>query len=65
MDLQTYLQSHNLSRADIADMIGTSVGAVNHWISGRRQPRGDMLERIKSVTQGQVTANDFFHGGES
>lgn len=64
MNLQSYLQSHNLTSTDIAKAIGTTVGAVNHWISGRRQPRKEMLERIRIATQGQVTANDFFHMGD-
>lgn len=41
-------------------MIGVTQNAVSQWINGNRRPRPIFEKRIKEITKGKVTANDFY-----
>ena len=59
MKLADYLQLADKSRASFAAEIGVDEVTVGRYIRGERRPRWQTLARIKEVTSGQVTANDF------
>jgi transcriptional regulator with XRE-family HTH domain len=59
MRLQDYLASNSLSRADFAQQIGVSVESVRRYLNGR-VPEPSVMGKIIWVTDGEVTANDFF-----
>lgn len=62
MQLESYLSKHNISIPQFATMIDASNRAVVwRYLNGIRRPSDEMLERIKRVTHGHVTANDFIH----
>ena len=60
MRLSEYIKSNSLTDAEFAAKGPFSRGAVIKWRYGQRIPRPDQMRRISEVTDGQVTANDFF-----
>lgn len=62
--LERYLTENRLSQDDFAARVGVSQVAVSRWIAGTRMPRRETLARIASLTNGQVTANDFLGDAE-
>ena len=60
MDLRTFLFENALSSEGFAQKIGISVGAVNHYLNGRRIPAAKVMRKITQVTNGAVTPNDFY-----
>lgn len=62
MKLSTYMQAHSLSPKDVAQAIGVrGIATIYRYISGDRYPSSHVLRRIYKFTNGEVTANDFFH----
>lgn len=62
MKLQEYLLSRQLDLETFAGMVGSSASAVRKWRAGERTPRRDQMLRIREVTNGAVTADDFLPG---
>lgn len=60
MKLAEYLSNNGLTQKAFGDRIKTSQVAVNRYLTGRRVPEPDVMERIIAATCGDVTANDFF-----
>jgi transcriptional regulator with XRE-family HTH domain len=60
MKLGDYLSAKSIRRADFAQMIGRSPEAVRRYMKGERKPEEDTMRRIAEITEGEVTANDFF-----
>lgn len=48
-----------------AEAFGVSIYAVRKWIRGERTPRPKMQAKIKRVTRGQVTGNDWVPSSSS
>lgn len=42
----------------LADRVGVSVSAMSRWASGESLPDADMVDRIVTLTEGAVTAED-------
>lgn len=59
MRLADYLKTHKISDAAFARSIGVERQAVGRYRSGDRFPEKEILLRIFSETNGEVTANDF------
>lgn len=51
-DFLLYLQNNDAS---------VSKGAIDKWCNGQRIPRKDDMRKIYTVTNGEVTANDFYN----
>lgn len=64
MKLADYLSSVNLSHEHFAGLIGVEQATVTRYVNGQRYPRPEILARIREVTSGQVTPNDFVGEGE-
>lgn len=60
MKLAEYLALKEITHAAFAEKIGTTQATVSRYASGARLPRPAVLDRIKRVTGGAVTANDFY-----
>jgi predicted transcriptional regulator len=60
--LENYLQDKKIPKTDFAQQIGISRGFLHAIISGTREPGRKTIKKIYKATQGQVTANDYFHG---
>jgi hypothetical protein len=50
-DFLLYLQNNHTT---------VSKGAIDKWCNGQRIPRKDDMRKISTVTNGEVTANDFY-----
>jgi transcriptional regulator with XRE-family HTH domain len=62
MKLKPYLADAGLSYAAFARMIGVDdARTVQRYAEGLRHPRPAIMMRILTATNGEVTANDFFH----
>jgi len=59
MKLAEYLAANKISQAEFAQAIGASQVAVSRYATGRRMPRRDHLLKIRDVTDGAVSADDF------
>lgn len=59
MKLSAYLARHQLDESLIAGIIGVTPKAVEHWVLGKRMPRPAHLAKIREMTAGAVTPNDF------
>lgn len=59
--LDRYLGEENLSCAQFAEKVGNvSISGVIKWLRGERLPRPRQMQRIFEITQGRVTADDFY-----
>lgn len=64
MTLSEFFQKNKTNQRQFAEKIGVCSRSVAYYLNGRI-PSKEVLSKIHQMTQGQVTANDFFHGGES
>lgn len=60
MELKQWLSSTGTTYRQFGDAIGVSEHAVWRYASGRRIPDREVMPRIHAVTDGLVTANDFY-----
>ncbi len=58
--LQDFLNLQGLTRGEFADQVGTTAEAVRLWLTDQRMPKRKSMEKIVALTNGAVTANDFF-----
>lgn len=58
MRLKDFLKDQEISAVKFAETIGVSQPAVGLWLSGKRMPEPEVLERIIEATKGQVTVQD-------
>lgn len=65
MKLAEYLATNKLSQAEFAKIIEASQVAVSRYASGRRMPRKDRMLKIREVTGGLVTGDDFLESAEA
>ena len=61
MTLDEHRKREKMSDQKLADLVGRSRETVWHWRHGTKLPGKDSLRAIFAATNGQVTANDFFH----
>jgi hypothetical protein len=65
MQLSEYLKSTGISVAEFASLVGAKSRATIHRYitnvaSTKRYPSPSMMKKITFITQGKVTANDFY-----
>lgn len=58
MKLRDWLDKQRMTREGFAALIGTDHSTVTRYVHGR-MPKREILNRIVSATDGEVTANDF------
>lgn len=54
---------NKLSIDQMADILGFSKGYISEIENGRKNGSSSLWLAYHKATNGQVTANDFFHGG--
>ena len=59
MQLQEWLASNDISHEGLAKFLHCSVYAIRKWVSGEREPRWDMREKIRKLTKDGVSPNDW------
>jgi predicted transcriptional regulator len=59
MKLSEYLEQHGIRKDDFAKMIGRSTAMIYLYISGDRTPKLSTCKKIKEITNGAVTSDDF------
>jgi hypothetical protein len=71
MKLRVWMNANSLTSHDFSVKIASQLGrnyfslkTVEGWIHGRTIPRRDVMAAIVAVTNGMVTANDFFEEGQ-
>lgn len=60
MKLATWRKLKGLSQADLAETLGLSNRVSVARYEGGRKPDAEVLQKIIDVTEGAVTANDWF-----
>ncbi len=59
MKLNQYLVSQSMSQSDFAKQCGVCQATVHKWIYGRSVPSGRRIMQIHSLTQGEVSIDDW------
>lgn len=60
MKLIEYMRTNHIDDAEMADAVGQcSPSAVRKWKYGERTPSLDAINRIRAVTNGRVSFEDF------
>jgi transcriptional regulator with XRE-family HTH domain len=60
MTLTEYLKEKQVPPGEFARAIRVTEVAVRRYLRGARIPSVDVMQRIASLTEGAVTANDFY-----
>ena len=64
MTLSEYMKQEGLRDAELAELCGRDRTRINRIRRGIAKPSLELLVRLERVTQGQVTAADFFFANE-
>jgi transcriptional regulator with XRE-family HTH domain len=59
MKLAAYLAEHNITDADFGALIGVTRQAIHRYKTGERVPEWPVLAKIKEITSGGVSPDDF------
>ena len=62
MKLQKFLDDSGMTSGELARQIGGTQKAVYYWLREGRSPRPDNIRAVSKVTNGAVTASDWFDG---
>lgn len=60
MKLNEYVDTHEIKRASLAEQLGVSYETVRRYLAGERIPDPRIMHKIAKLTDGEVTANDFY-----
>jgi transcriptional regulator with XRE-family HTH domain len=60
MSLDDWMKLNELSNADMAELLGVHVISVSKYRSGVTIPRRKLMRAIVNLTDGEVTASDFY-----
>ncbi len=60
MKLTDYLTQERLTASDFAVKVGVSQPCISRYLAGQRMPTREVIDRIFRITDGKVSANDFF-----
>lgn len=59
MNLREWMDTRDIDIFEAARAFDCSIYAVKKWLNGDRTPRPAMQSKIKKVTKGQVTGDDW------
>lgn len=57
--LRTYRRKVGLTQEALAASLGVKKSAVSRWEAGQRSPNLTIIKRIREITGGAVSADDF------
>lgn len=58
--LKKYLKNNNITQKKFAELIGVDKMTLWRYVQGSRIPKPKIMQKIFELTNGQVTANDFY-----
>lgn len=58
--LKRWLHDQGLSQKEFAKSLGRTPATVSRIVNGINRPDYETLRRIKFITEGEITADDFF-----
>jgi transcriptional regulator with XRE-family HTH domain len=58
--LRKWRKAKGLTLQQCADAVGTSRMVWSDWERSRRRPNGHFMPKVREVTEGEVSADDFF-----
>ncbi|WP_310532533.1 helix-turn-helix transcriptional regulator [Novosphingobium sp.] len=58
--LRKWRKAEGLTLEQAASRVGTVRQVWSDWERGRRRPSGDFMPKVRDLTGGKVTADDFF-----
>ncbi len=61
MKLLDYLKSQSLTHKEFGEKVGVSQAHITQIISGVKNPSIQLINRINSITNGEVTSLDLVH----
>lgn len=59
MKLRTWMEANDIDVFEAARAFGVSIYAVKKWLKEERIPRSKMQSKIKKVTKGLVSGDDW------
>lgn len=65
MQLSQYLEENGLSYKQLSEQLGVTETSIYRYAKGLRKPRAEHIKRIFDVTEGKVTADDFYETAPS
>jgi transcriptional regulator with XRE-family HTH domain len=60
MKLGSFLSESGFSVRDFAKTVNVTEAAMSRYVSGKRLPRTEIMQRIVDASHGEVQPNDFF-----
>jgi len=60
MKLDNFIKTNGMTYEEFAKSISVAPPTVSRYAKGKRKPKDGIMRRINKVTNGQVTANDFY-----
>lgn len=58
MNIKTYLEKHDLTQQQFADLVGVSQGQIGHWIHKRQQVSATAAVLIEKNTDGEIKRSE-------
>ena len=62
MKLTQYLVQNEISQKKLAELLQVSQPTVHKWLNDKAIPSGRRIVEIERLTDGKVSAKDFFNG---
>ena len=62
MKLLQYLVQNEISQKKLAEILKVSQPTVHKWMNNKAVPSGKRIVEIERLTDGNVSARDFFNG---
>ena len=59
MQLDNYMRVMRLTDADLAELVGVDRSTVSRVRRGKTRPSWDLIRKIRTASEGLVTADDF------
>lgn len=59
LTLKQWMEKDGRSAKQLADTLGVTVRAINHWLLGTRIPRPKQLSKINAISNGKVPPASF------
>lgn len=63
--LDAWLAANGRTRTWLAEQIGTSTATLSRLMRGKQWPSREIADRIRAITGGAVTPNDFLGDGQA
>tara|TARA_A100001037_G_C15044609_1_gene587147 strand:+ start:50 stop:244 length:195 start_codon:yes stop_codon:yes gene_type:complete len=62
MKLIQYLVQNEISQKKLAELLQVSQPTIHKWLNDKAIPSGRRIVEIERLTDGKVSAKDFFNG---